>query len=142
MDTTAPRAAEKLKSRGIRPSVQRVAIYDFLLNNPVHPTAEDIFSALADALPTLSLTTVYNTLRQLCEHQLARRVIIEEGEARYDANTSPHIHFKCTECGRIFDIPRPAKVPFGALPRGFERREVQTNIWGLCADCASSRAEG
>lgn len=134
--------ASRLKQSGIRPSVQRMAIYDYVASHPVHPTAETVYAALHPSLPTLSRTTVYNTLRQLSDKGIIQTVIIDEGELRYDAETRSHIHFKCTACKRIFDIFPGVRVPKSALPEGFVSVKTQTNVWGLCKDCADrARAE-
>jgi len=53
----------RLNAVGIRPSVQRVAVYAYLCEHPVHPTVETVYSALSSDYPTLSKTTIYNTLR-------------------------------------------------------------------------------
>ena len=53
-----------LSGRGIRPSAQRIAVLKALLDFRVHPTAEQIFEVLSPTMPTLSLTTVYNTLKR------------------------------------------------------------------------------
>lgn len=47
----------------IKPSVQRMAIMEYLMKNRVHPTADEIYGALYPMMPTLSKTTVYNTMR-------------------------------------------------------------------------------
>ena len=56
-----------LAAHGIKPSVQRIAVMDYLLRHHTHPQAEDIYCALLPSMPTLSRTTVYNTLRLLTE---------------------------------------------------------------------------
>ena len=83
--------AAKLEEKNIRPSVQRMAIYNFLAENPVHPTVDTIYTALSPQMPTLSRTTVYNTLRQFSECGLVQTITIEDGELRYDADTSNHL---------------------------------------------------
>ena len=55
--------SQKLNDAGIRPSVQRVAIYAYLCQHPVHPDIETIYADLAPDYATLSKTTVYNTLK-------------------------------------------------------------------------------
>ena len=134
---TNEQIAEKLIEKNIRPSVQRIAIYDFLVNNQIHPTVETIYNALSSSIPTLSRTTVYNTLRQFIECGLAQSVKIEDGELRYDAITSNHLHFKCTKCGKIYDIFQAIDIPDGILPEGFRETKIQTNIWGICKDCSN-----
>lgn len=54
-----------LLGHGIKPSVQRLAVMEYLKTHCTHPTADEIFSALSPKMPTLSRTTVYNTLRLL-----------------------------------------------------------------------------
>ena len=63
--TVAELRAE-LEAAGIRPTAQRIAILGFMRENPVHPTAEVVFAALSGEIGSLSLTTVYNTLKLLC----------------------------------------------------------------------------
>ncbi|EJX04128.1 iron uptake regulatory protein [gut metagenome] len=63
---------------GVKPSVQRIAIMDYLLKNRTHPTAEEIYSALVNLIPTLSKTTVYNTLKLFVEQGAALMLTIDE----------------------------------------------------------------
>ena len=60
-------AYARLVERGIRPSVQRIAIMDYLIKHPTHPTIDEVYQSLCENVPTLSRTTVYNTLRMLSE---------------------------------------------------------------------------
>lgn len=132
---TKQEIANKLSSKKIRPSLQRIAIYDFLLKNPIHPTADIIYKALAPSIPTLSKTTVYNTLKQFADTELVTTITIEDGELRFDADTGDHIHFKCSECKKIFDIKENINLEETLLPKGFKLYKSQTNLWGICKDC-------
>ena len=96
--------AEHLKSHGIKPSLQRIKIYEFLLNNYEHPTVDTIYKELMSDIPTLSKTTVYNTLNLFVDNEVANVIIIEDHEARYDAIVEPHGHFKCKVRGKREDI--------------------------------------
>ena len=71
-------AYQRLVEKGIRPSLQRIAIMDWLIKHPTHPTIEDVYKGLAESIPTLSKTTVYNTLRMLSEHNAAQMITIDE----------------------------------------------------------------
>ena len=127
--------AEKLKTYAIRPSVHRLAIYRYLDEKRNHPTAEMIYQALAPDNPTLSRTTVYNTLKTFVQNSAVQEVIIEDGEMRYDADMTKHAHFKCKECGAVHDF---FFVPHQYLPQldpGFEIQAVHVNFKGLCPDC-------
>ena len=97
-------AYNKLIALGIRPSIQRVAIMKYLQAHHTHPTVEDVFLALKKQLPTVSRTTVYNTLRMLSEHHAALMITIDEHRVCYDGVTDPHAHFFCKRCEKVFDF--------------------------------------
>ena len=98
------KVSKLLSEVGIKPSIQRIMIYEFLLKNNIHPTVDIVYNNLASEIPTLSKTTVYNTLKLFGEHSLIKNVNIEENEIRYDAQKHIHGHFKCTQCSKIFDF--------------------------------------
>lgn len=127
--------AEKLRSYNIRPSVHRLAIYRYLDEMRNHPTAEIIYQALLPENPTLSRTTVYNTLKLFTEHSAVQEVIIEDGEMRYDANVNPHAHFKCTVCGDVHDFFFIPGEYLPQLPADFKIHEIHVNFRGLCPKC-------
>ena len=94
-----------LSGYGIRPSFQRIAIMRYLLNNTNHPTAEEVFESLRKQIPTLSKTTVYNTLKLFVENGAAVYIGIDEKKARFDGIVDHHAHFRCNDCGIIIDLP-------------------------------------
>ena len=127
---------EYLEKAGVKASFQRIAILSFLLENPVHPTVDIIFNNLHPSIPTLSKTTVYNTLKLLEERGVIRSLLIDEKNIRYDADLSPHAHFKCKKCGLLMD------VPFDFFePKEFEKRyplqitSAETYFQGYCEEC-------
>ena len=95
---------EFLKQHNIKPSYQRMKIYDYLIRHKSHPTVDEIYQALVDEIPTLSKTTVYNTLKLFLDKKIIQLITIEESENRYDADVSIHGHFKCLGCGKIYDV--------------------------------------
>ena len=97
----------RLRRYNIKPSVQRMAVLDYLMTHHTHPTADTIFNALYPSIPTLSKATVYNTLNLLTEHGVIQMITIDEKNARFDARETPHLHFKCASCGEIFDFDLP-----------------------------------
>ena len=95
MDINSNSLSEMLKKHSIKPSHQRLQILNYIILNPCHPTIDQIYSRLHTELPTLSRTTIYNTLRIFVEAGLVQEVTIENNEVRYDARTESHGHFKC-----------------------------------------------
>lgn len=63
---------ERLQGHNIKPSVQRIAIMKYLMEHRTHPTVDEIYTALSPTIPTLSKTTVYNTLKILSEQGAAQ----------------------------------------------------------------------
>ena len=109
-------AEQLLLAHGVKPTPQRVVIADYLLHTHSHPTADEVLSAVSEALPVaLSRATVYNTLNTLKESGVIKEVLTEPGRVRYDANVSHHHHFVDVKTGRIVDIPADKVEAIGEL---------------------------
>ena len=126
----------ELEAAGIRPTAQRIAILGFMRENPVHPTAEVVFAALSGEIGSLSLTTVYNTLKLLVEHGLVSMLTIDDTFKCFDGNVNMHAHLMCMECKTIFDMPMPESVAsFVEGLEDFEPKDVQLYVKGICKKC-------
>ncbi len=113
--------ADKLRSAGLRPTKQRVALAKLLFSNgDRHTCAESLHAEAYMANVVISLATVYNTLNQLKSVGLLREVAIEGERTYYDTNTSNHYHFLDEETGQLFDIDSDGLRLDGlpALPEG------------------------
>ncbi len=124
-----------LKENGIKPSIQRIKIFDYLASRKDHPSVEIIFTALAHEIPTLSKTTVYNTLKGFVEAGIAKPIMIEDNEIRYDADISMHGHFKCESCEMIFDFFADFSKFESPEIKNFIIREKHFYLKGLCTTC-------
>ena len=126
---------ECLEKHNIRPSYHRIKVLEYLLSKKTHPTVDEIYSELAIELPTLSKTTVYNTLSLFIKEGLVRLVTTEDNETRYDANVADHGHFRCEQCGRIFDfLLNLDNVKTSGLEQ-FKVREKNVYYKGICPEC-------
>lgn len=130
--------SEYLKNNGIKPSYQRLKIFEYLVNTTEHPTVDTIYKALIDDIPTLSKTTVYNTLNLFVENKIATVVTIEENEARYDADTSIHGHFKCEHCGKVYDFGLDISKLTERELDGFKIHHQHVYYRGICKHCAKN----
>lgn len=128
-------AIKELTEHNIRPSLQRIAIYEYLLAKRSHPTVEEIHSALSPQIPTLSKTTVYNVLKNLVENKIVLSLNIDDKYVRYDADVSDHTHLKCEMCKRLFDIPQPRFE--GDSLDSYKINKVHIYCWGVCPECYS-----
>lgn len=130
---------ERLYSCGLRPTPQRVAVYTYLCapeNKSAHPSVETVYNALLAEYPTLSRTTVYQTLETLCACGLVSKLVIDEGEMRFEAEMSKHGHFKCTVCGKIYDFTYPETMDFPPPPEGFVIKKTFLYYKGTCRKCS------
>lgn len=127
--------AEQLLNHGIKPSYPRLQIYKYLYMKRNHPTVDTIYNSLVKEMPTLSKTTVYNTLNLFIDAHLVTSLNLDENEKRYEIIIHDHSHFKCESCGNIYDIPYEN---IQLLPEGFEDfqvNEVQIFLGGICPHC-------
>ena len=131
-------AYARLVERGIRPSVQRIAIMDYLITHPTHPTIDEVYQSLCEDVPTLSRTTVYNTLRMLSEKHAAQMITIDEHRVCYDGNINSHVHFYCKKCGKIIDLfdEEAPELKEEKVINGNIVHEAQLYYKGICAECA------
>ncbi|MBN2899663.1 MAG: transcriptional repressor [Clostridia bacterium] len=126
---------EFLKSNDIKPSYQRMRIFEYLLGSKDHPTVDMIYKELIGEIPTLSKTTVYNTLNLFVEHGIVSRITIEENETRYDADTAVHGHFKCEKCEKVLDFVTDLSVLNIQDIKEFQINQQHLYFRGICSDC-------
>jgi Fur family iron response transcriptional regulator len=120
-----------LEAKGIQPSAQRVAVARYVLETDEHPSAEQVFARVKDALPVLSRATVYNTLNLFVEKGLLRALVLAEGKVVFDPKLEPHHHFIDDDTGAIHDVPWDALKVRGVDDLdGLEVREHQVVLRG------------
>lgn len=134
---------EHLINHGVRPSLQRMAIMEYLMTHKTHPTADEIYTALAPTIPTLSRTTVYNTLRLFADNNVALMLNIDEKNIHFDGDTSNHAHFRCLKCGKIIDffpsdISQLNSICIDKLG-DINITETQVYYKGYCSSCKSKQ---
>ncbi|MEM8719949.1 MAG: Fur family transcriptional regulator [Cyanobacteria bacterium P01_G01_bin.39] len=126
-----------LKSKNLRITPQRFAVYANLLSRSDHPTVEQLLEDLNQDLPISSQATIYSSLQVLREVGLVNEVLLEEGVSRYDANMEYHHHFRCYSCGAIEDIPSNQFEPLNLtkLRPGLQPETYEIVVHGLCDRC-------
>jgi len=129
-----------LQEKGIKPTYVRLKILDYLERNRFHPTAEDIFKALEKDVPTLSRTSIYNTLNTFKENGLLNSLFITSSEVHFDRNTVPHHHFFCNECKKIIDLNIDCAYFKEGDVEGHKITELHGYFFGICKDCLKKGA--
>ncbi len=136
MDFYVDDIGKYLKENGIKPSYQRIRIFKYLMERNNHPTVDMIYKYLCPEMPTLSKTTVYNTLNLFVDKKIVDLIVIEENETRYDISKGFHGHFKCTRCGNIYDIDMEKIKTECEDLLGCHIEEQHLYFKGLCPVCS------
>ncbi len=106
-----------LENSGLRPTRQRVAIAAHLVGDGQHRhvTAESLYADVCKAGESISLATIYNTLRAFCDAGLVQEVTVDGARSYFDTNTHDHPHFYWEEDHRLSDAPLE-ELEISALP--------------------------
>lgn len=137
MNTSMDELLKMLSHHGIQPSFQRLKILEALLERRDHPTVLCIYERVSKDVPTISKTTVYNTLSTFMEKGIVTALTVSTDEARYDIDTSPHHHLVCRECGAILDINICCEYAVKSEVEGHRVEEVHGYFKGVCKDCVT-----
>ena len=105
-------AYQKLLDCGIRPSLQRIEIMRYLQTHKTHPTIDDIYVELKKRIPSVSRTTIYNTLRMFSEKGGALMITIDEHRVCYDGCTTSAVKSAdtCSTCPICSPLHRKAHL--------------------------------
>lgn len=127
-----------------RNSKQRTLVLDVLKASHEHPNAEEVYLAVKQHLPDISLGTVYRNLNLLEEMGQIIRIQTGIGGDRFDAVTRMHPHLICTECGGVSDldcqIDKETELLRQALQTsGAQIQDVQIRAWGICGRCRENK---
>ncbi len=127
-----------LNGKGVKPSFQRLSVLKYLIMEKNHPSVDVIYQAIHKDIPTLSKTTVYNTLSLLVEKGIVSALGIKEGEVLYDYIEEPHAHFQCNSCGGIIDIMLGSELFKLESLNGLVIQDAQINFKGICSSCTGN----
>ena len=124
-----------------RKSKQKEAILRVVKHTTSHPTAEWVYEQVRQEIPTISLGTVYRNLRLLKQDGEILELSLAGITSRFDGNAQNHYHFRCEQCGQVFDVnelPDKAMDDKVAQKTGFKITHHWLEFRGLCKDCQRS----
>ncbi len=108
-----------------------------------HPTADMVYEEVVREYPRISKATVYRNLNQMAKLGQIHKVQIPNSADRYDFNLEKHYHFKCRECGKVFDMRLPYMEEMddmGARDHEFQIEGHSILFEGLCPQCVKTAA--
>ena len=123
-----------------RKSKQREAILRVLKRTTSHVTADWVYEQVRKEIPNISLGTVYRNLKSLKQEGKVLELDLANHQSRFEANARNHHHFRCEQCGRIFDVDEPVDGELDervARNTGFKVSNHRLEFRGLCKDCQS-----
>ena len=126
------------KEKKLKLTPQRLAVYQYLLETNEHPSAEVIYKALQPVYPTMSLATVYKSLKTLVEVGLVQEINVGEGNFRYDATTNDHAHIQCVKCCKVDDLEIDAFPNLNQIASENSKYDIKWNklfFYGVCEVC-------
>ncbi len=135
---------EALRRNGFRATPQRIAIAQLVLGSEDHPSAEQIYDRVTRDNPSISLSTVYNTLRVMRDANMIRELAFGNNN-RYDPNTSIHINIFCQNCGEIIDTKNDTiekEIELISKRRGFSITGHRFDLYGVCRSCKINQKNG
>ncbi len=115
---------------------KRGAILEYLRLAQDHPSAEMIYADLKNQIPDLSMGTVYRNLKLFQQQGCAACIATVSGVERFDGCTRPHVHFVCSSCRSVVDVPE-MPIPQLSTPVG-RVDSCQLCYTGICQTCLSN----
>lgn len=130
-------AVSEIQNLGL--TKQREVVLQVIRDAHEHLTANEVFAAAKDMLPSISFATVYNSLRYLKDAGHIAEIQFGNGASRFDRMTHRHDHAICTKCGTLVDIEmeHPQElIAKAAKYSKFKPESLEFTLRGLCPDCA------
>lgn len=129
------------RQKDLKITPQRRVLFELLVEDDSHPTADEIYQRVLSVMPDVSRTTVYNTLHELVAlGELTKVEDLSESGTRYDTNRNHHHHLFCMRCNALIDISREF-VGVELSPEetaGYQIVKSQVTFYGICPDCQDS----
>ncbi|SCX53818.1 Fur family transcriptional regulator [Nitrosospira sp. Nsp1] len=132
-------AEEMIRRRGERVTPGRVRVFAILLAEQRAVTHQEIEKSLPDK-PRLNRVTLYRILEWLDEKCFVHKVVGDDRIWHFRANSQvahhQHAHFECMRCTRVVCLDDIKAEYDSPLPAGYQSREIELRVKGLCAECA------
>ena len=135
---------ERLAGKGIRPTPNRILVYDALARQESPQSLKN----MENLLLSMDKSSIFRVLTLFLKHDVVYafedgrgvmnyELCNEQGECHHHDN---HVHFYCEVCGRSFcmeDVP----IPSFSLPSGFRQHSASFVIKGECPNCSSKKTK-
>ncbi len=119
-----------------RKTRQKDAIRSAFINADRPLSPEEILQYAKESVAGISIATVYRNIGSLVEEHWLTPITVPGETPRYEvAGKEHHHHFRCTDCGKVFEMPGCTVQYQQNLPRGFQVTGHEFFLFGLCTAC-------
>lgn len=130
--------ASYLDDHRLKHTKQREAILEVFLQVRGHITGEELHRRVRGKHPGIGYTTVYRTMKLLCEAGLAVERHFDDGITRFEIQHEHHDHLVCLRCGKIVEFE--CSMIESAQDRivqeyGFRLLRHRHELYGHCPSC-------
>lgn len=150
-------ARTAIRDQGARVTTPRVNVLAALMRASSALSHQELLDRLSPST-AIDRVTAYRVLEWLVQTGLAHRIAGEDRVWRFsvarpcshDCEAGPahqhthhgeaHGHFQCDTCNRMFciDAPIGTQENLARLPEGFDGRDVEVLVRGLCPNCKTN----
>ncbi len=142
---TQQELVDRLRTRSVRVTPQRLAIAEAVLNSSDHPTVQQIYERVSDNFPSMTLATIYSTLGVLERSGLIQELPFER-MSRYEPNMDPHVNLVCIGCETVMDADAGQEAVVRLRNRilnesDFEVAWQRVDFYGWCPKCSAEKRQ-
>ncbi|MEA2104138.1 MAG: transcriptional repressor [Candidatus Cloacimonadota bacterium] len=124
-----------LEEHRIKPTFERLSILKYLTSHSGHPSAGVIYSTIKEKIPTISKTTVYNTLKTFIKNDVICSFSGPDGEIHYDIQTTSHYHLYCKVCKKFYNLNLNCPRFENTTIEGHKIENFHGYFTGICKKC-------
>ncbi len=142
---TQQELVDRLRTRSVRVTPQRLAIAEAVLNSTDHPTVQQIYERVRDHFPSMTLATIYSTLGVLERSGLIQELPFER-MSRYEPNMDPHVNLVCIGCENVMDADAGQEAVVRLRNRilnesNFQVEWQRVDFYGWCPNCSAEKRQ-
>jgi Fur family ferric uptake transcriptional regulator len=127
-----------LDHHALKHTKQREAILEVFLSVKGHIASEELYQRVREKHANIGYTTVYRTMKILCDAGLAMERHFDDGVTRYEVEHEHHDHLVCVRCGKIVEFECgmiESTQNEIAVRYGFRVLRHRHELYGHCENC-------
>lgn len=125
-----------------RPAAVSTALLALMRGRRRHAwTLEDLQAGLAQHALAANFSSVFRAAEKLADAGDIRKLVLEDGRARFELCDAHHDHLHCTRCGELVPVPcllQPDNVAALERASGIAVADHHLVLNGVCRDCRGS----